>query len=53
MPAARLRLFEGKAEDSLPLTGRDRGFDRNLIACALMHAPTGAGLFAFGVLADA
>ncbi|MNX89200.1 hypothetical protein D3C86_1212070 [compost metagenome] len=49
-----MRLLEAETQNALhALAGEDRGFDRNFIIGALMHAAARAGIFAFRVFADA
>ncbi|MCY1240924.1 hypothetical protein D9M72_537980 [compost metagenome] len=48
------RLLEAEAQDPFDARAREnRGLDRDFIARSLMHAAAGAGIFAFGILADA
>ena len=52
--ATRSRLLEAETEDPLDASTReDRRLDRNLVGRAGVNAPSGAGIFALGVLADA
>ena len=54
LAAPRARLLEGEAQDAFdPGAGENGCLDRHLVRRADMHAPAGARIFAFGVLADA
>ena len=54
MLAPRLCLFKAEPQDAFDAhAGEDGCFDRHFVRLALMHAPAGTGIFAFGVFADA